>query len=217
MPTGATPSLLATRRALHCVAELVLAGPQYDTSGTIRLRVTPGGFGTVKEPDVGVRGGRVVGPQGESGIDGRTAAEIAAAVGVTARPLSDLYSGGPNVPADEVLHASDEEAAVLADVLAVGNEALSAFAPEHEAVIWPEHFDIGLSVDEVNYGVSPGDDFSPTPYAYVGPWSVPQGEFWNAPFGAYRGVSDETTVEQLLSFFREGRAAVAQAQAPASS
>ena len=31
-----------TRRALHGVAELVLAGPQYDTSQDIRLRVTPG-------------------------------------------------------------------------------------------------------------------------------------------------------------------------------
>lgn len=217
MTAEATPALLATRRALHCVAELVLAGPQHRRSGTIRLRATPGGFGTVSEPDLRVRGGRAVGPEGEVAIDGRTAAEVAEAVGVPPHPLGDLYSGGPNVPADEVLHVDDEEAARLADAFAVGHEALSAFAPAERPVIWPEHFDIAITVGEVNYGISPGDDWSPTPYAYVGPWSVPAGDFWDAPFGAARPVSEETTVEQLVTFFREGRDAAAQAQASASS
>ena len=36
-----------TRRSLHGVAELLLAGPQHRAHGTIRLRVTPGGFGGV--------------------------------------------------------------------------------------------------------------------------------------------------------------------------
>ena len=217
MPTDATPALLATRRALHCVAELVLAGPQHDRAGTIRLRATPGGFGTVKEPALLVRGGRAIGPGGEVDIDGRTAAQVAAAVGVAPRPLSDLYAGGPNVPADEVLHVEGEAAARLADVFAVGSEALSALAPGEQPVIWPEHFDIGITVDEVNYGLSPGDDWSPTPYAYVGPWSVPDGDFWDAPFGATRPVTETTTVEQLVAFFRDGRAAAAQSQASASS
>ena len=39
--------LVATRRALHAVAEQVLAGPQYRSAGTIRLNITPGGFGQV--------------------------------------------------------------------------------------------------------------------------------------------------------------------------
>ena len=33
-------------------------------------------------------------------------------------------------------------------------------------------------------GVSTGDDYYPTPYAYVGPWTQRTGPFWNAPFGA---------------------------------
>ena len=217
MSNDATPALLTTRRALHCVAELALAGPQHERSGTIRLRTAPGGFGTVREPDLRVRGGRAIGPGGEVDIDGRTAAEVAAALGVTPRPLNDLYTGGPNVPADEVLHVEDEAAARLADAFAVGNEALSAFAPGEQPVIWPEHFDIGITVGKVNYGLSPGDDWSPTPYAYVGPWSVPAGAFWDAPFGATRPVTEETTVEQVVAFFREGRSAAAQAQASASS
>ena len=40
-------ALVATRRSLHAVAESVLAGPQYRAHGTIRLTVTPGGFGQV--------------------------------------------------------------------------------------------------------------------------------------------------------------------------
>ena len=45
-----------TRQSLHGVAEMVLAAPQYDTSGSIRLRVTPGGFGTTADPDLRVDG-----------------------------------------------------------------------------------------------------------------------------------------------------------------
>lgn len=37
-----TADLRTARRSLHGVAELVLAGPQYRRSGTIRLRVSPG-------------------------------------------------------------------------------------------------------------------------------------------------------------------------------
>lgn len=217
MTDEASPALLATRRALHGVAELVLAGPQYDRSGTIRLRVTPGGFGTVSEPELRFRHGQVVGPGGEVAVDGRTAAQVAAAVGVEPRPLHDLYSGGPGIPVDEVLQVDGEQAARLTDAFAVGQEALSALAPGEDPVIWPEHFDIGVTVDEVNYGVSPGDDFSPGPYAYVGPWSVPQGDFWNAPFGAFRPLTEEATVEDLLTFFQAGRDAAAQGQASASS
>ena len=39
-----------------------------------------------------------------------------------------------------------------------------------QPVLWPEHFDLAIDVDEVNYGVSPGDGYHGAPYAYVGPW-----------------------------------------------
>ena len=51
-----------TRRSLHGVAELVLAGPQYAASQSIRLCVTPGGFGTVTTPDLRVEGLELVSP-----------------------------------------------------------------------------------------------------------------------------------------------------------
>ena len=38
--------------------------------------------------------------------------------------------------------------------------------------LWPEHFDIGTAVGEVNLGASPGDSFCDEPYLYVGPWGA---------------------------------------------
>src|SRR6266702_4255471 len=52
--------LIATRRSWHGVAELVMAGPQYRRSGSIKLRVLPGGFGTVAEPDLRVDAAELV-------------------------------------------------------------------------------------------------------------------------------------------------------------
>jgi len=39
------PELSTTRRALHAVAELLIAGPPYEAVGDIRLAARPGGFG----------------------------------------------------------------------------------------------------------------------------------------------------------------------------
>ena len=44
--------LETTRLSLQAVAELLLAGPQFEQSKSIELRVLPGGFGTVTAPDV---------------------------------------------------------------------------------------------------------------------------------------------------------------------
>lgn len=53
--------LAMTRRSLHAVAELVLAGPQYRATGKLRLRVVPGGFATVLAPELRAIGTGVVG------------------------------------------------------------------------------------------------------------------------------------------------------------
>jgi hypothetical protein len=78
--------------------------------------------------------------------------------------------------------------------------------PDVIPVLWPEHFDLSSTVNEVNYGVSPGDDAHPGPYAYVGPWTPRTGAFWNASFGALRARDEVTTAAGLLAFFEEGRA-----------
>ena len=136
--------LAATRRSWHGVGELVLAGPQYRRSGTIRLRAVPGGFGTVREPALTVSGTSLVAVGRVEPIDGRTLAELGAAVGVDVGAPQGLYHDGSGVPADEPLTVDAGAAAHLAACLAVGDAALRAFAAGtvDAPVLWPEHFDV---------------------------------------------------------------------------
>ncbi len=192
-----------TRLALHGVAELVLAGPQYAASRQIRLQVTEGGFGTVTSPELRVDGLELVTPTARLPLGG-TFAGLARAAGVEARPLGDVYAGGPDlVPADPIVLEPGAAAEVL-DALARGDAALGAFAPELDPVLWPEHFDVAITRNEVNYGVSPGDGHLAEPYAYVGPWAARVGPFWNVEFGAARLLGELEGHQALLDFFQQG-------------
>jgi hypothetical protein len=203
--TIAPDVLAATRRALHGVAELVLAGPQYRGQGTIRLRARPGGFGTVTQPDLRVVGDELVAGEVRLALRGTTCAALGRAAGVPAGAPAGLYHDGSGVGLDEPVHVDRAAAAVLADCFTRGDEALRALLPEQEPVLWPEHFDLGASAGEVNYGVSPGDGYLPEPYAYVGPWHPRTGSFWNAPFGAARPLRDLAGPDGLRAFFAAGR------------
>jgi hypothetical protein len=196
-----------TRRSLHAVAELLLAGPQYDASGTIRLRVVPGGFATVALPDLSVVGGELVAGADPHPLHGRTVTEVAAAAGLMARPLADVYTDSTDLGPDHPLTVDPADAAAITAALMVGDEAIAAFAPTVDRVLWPEHFDVGISVDEVNYGVSPGDTYIDEPYAYVGPWNKDglTDAFWNAPFGATAPLRDLGGAEGVAAYFARGR------------
>jgi hypothetical protein len=203
MTTAPDPRLISTRRALHGVGELVLAGPQHAQTGEISLRSVPGGFATTHTPNLRVVGTDVVGADATVGITGHTPATLAAALGVQATSLSQVYSDGSGVGADEPLEVDAEAAAQVADAFAAGDAALRALAPDETPILWPEHFDIGITVAEVNYGVSAGDGYIAVPYAYVGPWSPPaQDDFWNAPFGRALPIDE---IDDLLAFFTDGR------------
>jgi hypothetical protein len=198
-------ALNATRRALHGVAELVLAGPQYRASGTIRLRPSPGGFATVKEPSLRVDVDELVTVTGRVGLTGITIRELAAAAGIEPCAPEGLYADGSGVTLDEPLHVDPAAARTIARAYAAGDEALRALAPGEVPVLWPEHFDLGISLDEVNYGVSPGDATLPEPYAYAGPWEQRTGPFWNVSFGAARPFSELPDTGAVLAFFTEAR------------
>jgi len=192
-----------TRRALHGVAELVLAGPQYTESREIRLRVTPGGFGTVTTPDLRVVGPELVSTTGRVPLAG-TFRGLAEAVGVEARALRDVYADGPGVGVDDLVSVDPGAATLILAAFAAGDAAMRDFAPGEQPVLWPEHFDLGISLQEVNYGVSPGDDHVPEPYVYVGPWAPRAGGFWNRPFGATRPLGETPDAGAVEAFFREG-------------
>ena len=196
-----------TRLSLHAVAELLLAGPQYDASGTIRLRVVPGGFATVAEPQLSVVGVALVSGSKEVLLDGRTIAEVAQDVGVTPRPLGDVQKDHTELGPDSLLSVDQTGAMRVAAALGIGAAALAAYAPSVEAVLWPEHFDIGITLDEVNYGVSPGDGYLDVPYAYVGPWNRDglDDPFWNAPFGAAAPLTELGDEAGVAAYFARGR------------
>ena len=102
----------------------------------------------------------------------------------------------------EPLDVDPEAAEALADWYAFGDDVLRALGGE--PILWPEHFDVAITLDDVNYGVSPGDGYHDLPYAYVGPHQVPSGSFWNAPFGASRPIGDLPDVAAVAAFFDEG-------------
>src|SRR3954470_19313782 len=95
MPGIMDPVTNETRRSLHGLAELVLAGPQHRASGTIRLRITGDGFATVAAPDLRVTAGALVVAGGRSvPLAGRTLAEVAADAGVEIGAPQGLYPDG---------------------------------------------------------------------------------------------------------------------------
>lgn len=203
------PDLATTRRALHAVAELVLAGPQHRACGDIRLFVSPGGFRTAAEPDLRVERGALVTAASRVSIDGATARELGAAVGVEAGEPVDVYGEGSGASVDERLNIDQEALDRIVGAYELGDAALRQHAPDEEPILWPEHFDVGIRVDDINYGVSPGDGFLDEPYAYVGVDPVPADPYWNAPFGRTALMTQFASPEQLVEFFADGRARIA--------
>jgi hypothetical protein len=197
-------SYSTTRRSLHGLAELVLAGPRYVAGGSMRLRADHDGITTWDDPPVRLSRGRLERDGARVDVARMTFAEAAVAVGLTAQPLDHVYRDGPHVSTDERVVLDLAEVAVVEHALDLGNTALRLFAPDLEPVLWPEHFDIAITCEDVNYGVSPGDGHHDHPYAYVGPHEARRGAFWNAPFGAARPVTELADAQAVAGFFREG-------------
>lgn len=197
-----------TREALHRLAAHVLAPARKAVSGRIGLRPTPGGFGTPPfgsgeqllvradpaSPSgvslVRLRGGR----EETAPVTSLVAAAAFAGVELSADPgigHDPPPLGDPESP----LAVSAEAAQAIGAWFAYSSSILEAFRAELDAAgrpcsevqLWPEHFDLGCNIEGVNFGCSPGDGFAAEPYVYVGPWNTegfPDGNFWNAPFGA---------------------------------
>lgn len=200
--------MTATRRNLHSLLELVFAGPQYRASGTIRLRADATGFATVAEPVLRLDGLCLVAGDARIEVNGRSIADIAALAGVAAGAPEELYHDGSAGRPSDVVELDPDHLAAITDALWTGAQALCSLDGAGEPVLWPEHCDLAVTVDEVNYGVSPGDGFLDEPYAYVGPWQLEADPFWNAPFGAARPMRELPDVAAATAFFEQGRRVV---------
>lgn len=198
--------LARTRAGLHAVVECVMAGPQHRTSGTIRLAVVPGAIETVAEPRLRLGAESLSGHGGEASLLGATSLlALGAAVGVQPGPPEGVYGDLTGAELDAPLSIHADTSVALLDWFAVGAAGLLTFAPDERPVLWPEHFDLAVTVDGVNYGVSPGDGYSALPYAYVGPHAKLDDPFFDAPFGAARTWAQVTDAAGIAAFFAEGR------------
>lgn len=220
------PTYEATRRALHAVAEHVLAAVLHQATGRIGLRATAGGFGTPifqvggSDRQVRVEGLDLVVVEGSTARRTalRTIGEAAAAVGIEPGGPGEVYPLVTPLEPDARLALDAEAAAIVHGLFALAEAALADFALPHAAMqpstaqLWPEHFDLALTMAEVNYGGSPGDDGHPGPYLYVGPWSLDglTDGFWNEPFGASRTLEQIRSPEDAVELFEAGRLASAQ-------
>jgi len=220
MPDSVPTTYAETRRALHAVAEHVLAAALHDATGRIGLRATPGGFGTPSFPvdgterQVRVDGTDIVVSHGASERRAplRTLRQAAAIVGIEPGAPESVYKPKTPLEPDAPLAIDPSAAAAIHDWFELSAEALERFSRAHEplrpttAQLWPEHFDLAITMGEVNYGGSPGDDQHESRYAYVGPWRLDGlgDEFWNEPFGASRNHIDLGSGDDLLAFFETG-------------
>jgi hypothetical protein len=198
---------VATRRQLRGVAESLIAGPQYRSSGTIRLAVRPDGFTAVAIP-LAVHGSELVLPNDAVELAGPLSA-VAELAGIDAGPPEGSYEIADPLAPDTELKLDPDAVEWINRSHYAGGHALKHTLPQQHPILWPEHFDVAVTEDEVTYGVSPGDEHHHSPYAYIGPWTVPTGPFWNAPFGALYPLNKAHDVDALTSrivdFYERGR------------
>jgi hypothetical protein len=213
-------TLIATRTALHQLAEHLLAGDLARRTGKIGLRPMPGGFG---QPEVlGDDGRRRLRIDGtdlvvlEGDVERwhpiATAEEAAAFAGATLGPPSGTDEPETTLVADAPLAIDRDAAAELARWFSLVDAALAEVRRTHRAdgptlaQLWPEHFDLACTISEVNLGGSPGDADHPEPYLYIGPWAPVSGPSWNEPWGASIGWDRVPDVETAVALLEDGLA-----------
>lgn len=197
-------ALPPTRRLLHGVAEGLLAGPQHRSCGRIALRVVPGGFATVGRPVLRLEGSDLVVDERRRVALTGTLGEVGRATGYGYGEPVDVYHQHSGTTANEALELDAEAQRSIVDWFVLGDAALRALAPNEVPTLWPEHFDVAILLQERSFGVSPGDDYSAQPYAYVSDTVLPRDEFWNAPFGACRPSAELSDLADLVTFWSAG-------------
>jgi hypothetical protein len=213
-----------TREALRRLACYVLSPARKAVTGRIGLQPTPGGFGTPvfgDDEELRVQRDALIRQKGAS-TDSVPITSLSAAAVFAGVTLSDDPGVGRDIPdlgdPDAPLPVSPPAAQALGEFYRFSGSLLDDLRVELNASgqecstvqLWPEHFDLGCSVEGVNFGCSPGDGYSAEPYVYVGPWNSEglAGDFWNAPFGATLSYKELLHSEDqhgaALEFLRRG-------------
>jgi hypothetical protein len=210
------PRYAETLDALHTVAEHILAAARYRAVGRIGLEPVRGGFATPLFDGrwIEVIGGDLVvrTEEGEVTTESLTTLRSAGTlVGIAAGLPSGIYEPATRRDLDAGLEVDPDAAQAIADWYALGLQALETTTSAHRdaaasgPTLWPEHFDLAITMEDVTFGASPGDADHPGPYLYVAPFDKRSGAFWNEPFGASRAGADVASVADAVRFFEEGR------------
>lgn len=213
-----TEKFVATRLALHALAEHLLAGDLSRRTGKIGLRVTPGGFGQPEILDAGERRRIRIDGDGlvvlEGGVERwhalTTPAELASFAATELGAPSGTYEVGTSLDAAAPLEIEPAAAEALGSWFDLVNQALEEVrrrhAPEEPTLVqlWPEHFDVACTISEVNLGGSPGDADHPDPYLFVGPWTLRAAPFWNESWGASKSWRAIPDVLAAVEFLEDG-------------
>ena len=214
MSAAVESTLTTTRRSLHALAEGLLAGPQYRATGTIRLAVRADGFATSRAYGnlslVAIEATDLLVVRGDHQLRlplTGTYGDLAAAAGLLLDSLENIHPDSARPQPATPLDIDPDAAATLAAAWQLGERALRAFAaevtgPDPRPVLWPEHVDVALTIDGSDYGISPGDDAIPEPYAYISSTAHQDGAFWNQPFGAARPLTDLPDPNAIAHFYR---------------
>src|SRR3954451_290339 len=109
-----------TRRSLHACAELLLAGPRFRETGTLRLRVGPRGFGTWEEPYVGQSAGDLVTDHPRDGLVGLAFERAGVLAGLETSRLDDVYGDGPKVDPSETIRLDRQSGRGVEEGLVLG-------------------------------------------------------------------------------------------------
>lgn len=216
------PALVSTRSALHSLAEHLLAGDLWRRTGKVGLRRTPGGFGqpeTVVDGSrrrVRIDGTRLVVLDGDTERWAELSTPVAAATfaGTKLGAPTDAFAPATVLDAEGRLAIDPAAAATLAQWFELVDVALEEVRRRHADLqptipqLWPEHFDLGFSMAEVNFGGSPGDVEHGEPYLYVGPWKPLDGPGWNEPWGMSLPATAVSDPSDAVDFFVAGLRAV---------
>ena len=191
-----------------------MAGPQRRAGGRLTLRVTPGGFATTGEPALRLEGTELVIDESSRVAVAGTFAVLAEALGVDFGAPPDDYPDGSEASATDDVTLDAASAHLIQDWYLLADAALRVLAPRETPILWPEHFDVAILLDNTSYGASPGDGFHAMPYAYVSSADHGDSDFWNAPFGAIRSHEQMRSIDDLVSFWRAAQALLNDSTAP---
>jgi hypothetical protein len=200
------PTFAVTREALRALCCYVVAPARKARTGRIGLRPYDGAIATPPFDD----GTRLVVRGDRFGLEPGTLTAIttlrdaAALVGIDLRADPGVGDDLPPFAPDDVLEIDPAASVALGEWYGFGQRVLDDLreAMPHvdmsEAQLWPEHFDLAVTLDgtadrgAANVGCSPGDAFLDDPYLYVGPHDTTDlaDDVWNAPFGAVLGRAE---------------------------